>query len=310
MSFQKINSLASARIPFLVITDFKAEKIEVFTLDELKKENIEFSFNSSVKAKLKTKLATDPIPLNVYKEKFDQVIEQIKNGNTYLFNLTQPTPITTSHSLKEIYNNSSAPFKLLYKDKFVCFSPEKFIDINNSTISTYPMKGTIDASVENAKEKILADQKEMAEHVMITDLLRNDLGIVAKNIKVDSFRYVEKIDAGDKELLQVSSKISGKLPDNWRENFGDILSSLLPAGSISGTPKKKTVELIESIENYDRNYFTGVFGYFDGKSFKSAVMIRFIQKYNNSLVYKSGGGITIDSNAKNEYREMLEKVYI
>ena len=172
------------------------------------------------------------------------------------------------------------------------------------------MKGTIEASTPNAKEKILANEKEMAEHIMIVDLMRNDLGMVATDIKVEKFRYIEKIKAGDKELLQVSSKISAKLPTNWRENISSILNTMLPAGSITGTPKRSTVEIIKNIENYKREFYTGVFGIFDGKNLYSAVMIRFIENRDGKLFYKSGGGITIDSDAQSEYVELIDKIYL
>jgi len=171
------------------------------------------------------------------------------------------------------------------------------------------MKGTIDASIEDAEYKILHNEKEMAEHTMVVDLLRNDLSIVAKDVRVEKFRYVQKIDSGKKELLQVSSHISGKVGNNWHEKIGDILSSLLPAGSISGTPKKSTLEIIKDTEEYDRGFFSGIFGVYDGESFDSGVMIRFIEKTNNGYVYKSGGGITLDSDALLEYNELLDKVY-
>ena len=85
---------------------------------------------------------------------------------------------------------------------------------------------------------------------------------------------------------------------------------LLPAGSISGTPKKRTLEIIKEVEEYERGYFSGVFGYFDGELFDSAVMIRFIENTPDGLVYKSGGGITLESNAESEYQEMQDKIYI
>jgi para-aminobenzoate synthetase component 1 len=172
------------------------------------------------------------------------------------------------------------------------------------------MKGTIEASILNAKDKILANEKEMAEHVMIVDLMRNDLGMVAKNIKVEKFRYIDKIRAGESELLQVSSKITAKLPTNWRDNLGDTLQTLLPAGSITGTPKRSSVEIIDSIEDYDRGFYTGIFGIFDGENLYSAVMIRFIEKEDRALYYKSGGGITIDSDAQSEYFELIDKIYL
>ncbi len=172
------------------------------------------------------------------------------------------------------------------------------------------MKGTIDANVVDAKVKILADKKEMAEHIMIVDLLRNDLSIVSKNVRVEEFRYITKISAGDKKLLQVSSHISGNLENNWHETIGDILKKLLPAGSISGTPKKSTLEIIKEIENYERGFYSGVFGVYDGENFDSGVMIRFIENSKDGFIYKSGGGITLDSDVRLEYDELLDKVYL
>ncbi len=276
-----------------------------------------------------------PISFEKYKKAFDEVIEEIKNGNTYLLNLTFPTKIETNLNLLEIYKIAKAPFKLYFKDKFVCFSPERFVKIKNNKIYTYPMKGTIDANIPNAKEKILNNIKEMAEHTMVVDLLRNDLGIIGKNVRVNKFRFIDKIKAGNKELLQVSSEIEATLPKNWNKNWLEMILSLLPAGSISGTPKKKTIEIIKRVEGYKRGYYTGIFGITDEKTFlDSAVIIRYIERDEkseirekphitshishfssthlpiHSFTYKSGGGITIDSNVYKEYKELVDKVYI
>ncbi|MDA3946461.1 MAG: aminodeoxychorismate synthase component I [Helicobacteraceae bacterium] len=307
--YDKISHLAANGIPFLLISDFKAEKILVYTYDELVKEDIEFNFTPTARLE-PTPLIKKPIDFRQYKIGFDKIIEHIKAGETYLLNYTCSTPVETPLTIKEIYHRAHAKFKLRFKDEFVCFSPERFIKIEGETISTYPMKGTIDAALPNAKERILHNEKEMAEHIMVVDLLRNDLGIVASNIKVESFRYIDHLYTGDKELLQVSSKITGRLPIGWQKNFGTIIASLLPAGSISGTPKKSTVEIIEEVEEHKRGFFTGIFGYFDGKDFDIAVMIRFIEKRGEQLIYKSGGGITLESSAIEEYQEMLHKIYI
>jgi len=254
---------------------------------------------------------THPLTFDAYKQKFDAIIEKIRAGETYIVNLTQPTPIECSLSLKEIFHIANARYKLLVRDEFVCFSPESFVEITaDNTIHTFPMKGTIDASIKDAKERILADPKEMAEHIMVVDLLRNDLSMVASNVRVKQLRYVEKIAAGERELLQVSSHISGDLQPSWRAHLGDILKQLIPAGSISGTPKRSTLAIIDEVEGYERGFFTGIFGCFDGSTLKSAVMIRFIEKHNGRYIYKSGGGITIESDAMREYKELLEKIYI
>ena len=311
MSFEQINILAKQRIPFLFISDFKGERVEVILLKDLHKADIEFCINEKYTFKKHSyTLQADPIKFTEYKKKFDAVIEKIKSGETYILNLTQQTPIAAQLTLKEMFTMANAHYKLRYKEEFLCFSPEKFIQIQNNTIHTFPMKGTIDASFPNAKEKILADEKEMAEHIMIVDLLRNDISIVASEVKVEKFRYIQSIEAGDKKLLQVSSHISAKLPDDWQNSLGSLLKALIPAGSISGAPKKSTLRIIENVEGYERGFFSGVFGLFDGKSLDSGVMIRFIEKTADGYVYKSGGGITLDSNAKQEYEELQDKIYL
>ena len=315
MNFELLNSLGRERRPFLFISDFEAQKIEVIPLDELQNFDIEYCIDEDyiLKEELNQDveiLKISPLDFKSYKKKFDFVIEKIKSGDTYLLNLTQPTKIQTQLNLKEIYSLSNAHYKLRYKNEFICFSPEKFIQIKDNKINTFPMKGTIDANIPHAKVKILADTKEMAEHIMIVDLLRNDLSIVSQNVKVEEFRYVTKISAGNKDLLQVSSHISGDLGENWHHRIGDILKKLLPAGSISGTPKKSTLGIIKKIENYERGFYTGVFGVYDGENLDSGVMIRFIQNSKDGLIYKSGGGITLDSDAELEYDELLNKVYL
>jgi para-aminobenzoate synthetase component 1 len=305
-----LNHYGSLREPFLFIIDYSLNNYEVIPLKVLD-SSIKYSIEALDKNKEKIHIKKYPISFTSYEKKFDLIQNEIREGNTYLINLTSKTKIKTDKSLEEIYENANAKFKLYYKNQFICFSPERFVKIENNKICTFPMKGTIDANIPNAKKTILEDKKELAEHTMVVDLLRNDLSIVSKNVKVEKFRYCEKIEAGKKELLQVSSKISGNLEKNWQNRIGDILLSLLPAGSITGTPKKKTVEILKRCENYNRGYFTGVFGVFDGESLDSAVMIRYIEKDTNGhLIYKSGGGITCDSDKLKEYNEMIDKVYI
>ncbi|OQW95378.1 MAG: aminodeoxychorismate synthase component I [Beggiatoa sp. IS2] len=312
-----LNEWGNAKIPFFFMIDFAVKNFYIspfstldddifFVLDEFS----HFFPKKPPKNPCHNTLLKKPVHFARYVKAFDYVLENMRNGNTYLLNLTFPTEIEIDCSLLTVFLNSTAKFRLYFKDKFVVFSPERFIKIENNLISTFPMKGTINADIPNAQAKILADEKEMAEHVMVVDLLRNDLSIVAKKVRATKFRYVEKISAGNQGLLQVSSEISGVLENSWHGKIGDILWALLPAGSISGAPKKKTVEIIQAVEGYDRGFFTGIFGYFDGKIVDSAVMIRFVEKQGDKFIYKSGGGITIDSDAQSEYQEMLAKVYL
>lgn len=312
---KRMNILGKQGKPFAFVVDFEMKKPLLFESPEnTEKLWVQIPGFSNIPGRvLKSKNVewkTAPVTFNKYKTGFELVKRHILNGDTYLLNFTQPTPVQTNCSLEEIFQISSARYKILIKDEFVCFSPEPFIKTENGKIFSFPMKGTIDAEIENAENLILNDTKEMAEHNTIVDLIRNDLSLVAENVRVEKFRYLELIQTNRKNLWQVSSQISGELPENYAEKLGNIVFSMLPAGSISGAPKKKTVEIIRKAENYERGYYTGIFGYFDGKNLDSCVIIRYLENQNGQLVYKSGGGITFMSEAEKEYEEMLNKVYV
>lgn len=319
-SFRKtVNNYAKNGIPFLFIADFNLKNPQVFKLDALKENGVFYAFAEGTNTPKNELTNVDltfhtilPKP-STYAKKFQNVKEKIQKGNTYLLNLTCKNKIEFNAkkvSLKTIYNQVKAKYKLLYKDEFVCFSPETFIKIEDHTICTFPMKGTIDATVKDAAKKLKNDKKESREHNTIVDLLRNDLALVATDIQVAKFKYLDTIKTQNGAILQMSSKITGKLPKNWQSHLGDILLKLLPAGSVTGAPKQKTVKLIKQIETNNRQFYTGVFGVFDGKNVDSAVLIRFIEKENGAFYYKSGGGITYLSDLQAEYNELKQKIYI
>ncbi len=313
----KCNSWAAKGEPFLFLIDFECKKPLIFSLEEAEKEGLLFSLNG-VKSqtdpgtKSGEQLSFDYMPVDqkFYARAFQHVKLNILHGNSYLLNLTFPTKLNTNLTLQDIFLRSDAKYKLLKRDDFVVFSPECFIKIVDGVIYSYPMKGTIDASLPGAEEQLLKDEKELWEHNTIVDLIRNDLSIVAREVELTRFRYIDRIKTHKGELLQVSSEIRGKLQGSWRAHLGDILAKLLPAGSISGAPKQKTIELIEEAEQGERGYFTGIFGLFDGKELDSGVMIRYIEKMGDKLQFRSGGGITGHSKMEDEYNEMLDKVYV
>jgi para-aminobenzoate synthetase component 1 len=315
-AIEAMNDLGLRRLPFLFVIDFLMKDPIILPFDEVDNRSIVYdiqgvcNFISTQTSNTRTVLTKFPIPYERYAAAFKHVARNIRDGNSYLLNLTFPTRIHTHLNLREIFFLSSAKYKLLLENRFVVFSPEPFVRIHDSVISSYPMKGTIDASIPNAQDSILNDEKECAEHTTIVDLIRNDLSMVASNVHVESFRYVEHIATNEKNLLQVSSKVSGTLPLNYQDHIGTILFAMLPAGSISGAPKKKTIEIILESEQYERGYYTGVFGYFDGNTLDSGVMIRFIENIGGVLYYKSGGGITSLSKPELEYQEMIDKVYV
>ncbi len=247
-----------------------------------------------------------------YARMFDRVIAGLMRGDSFLTNLTARTRVECNVGLRDIFLHSKAPFRLLLGDEFVCFSPEPFVRIENGVISTYPMKGTIDASVPGAADVLMGNHKELCEHYTIVDLMRNDLNRVAEDVRVARFRYIDRIATRSRAILQTSSEICGRLADGDAWRFGDIVLPLLPAGSITGAPKDATVGLIGGAETSSRGWYTGVFGHFDGRCMQSAVMIRCVQRDpdDGQLYFHSGGGITVNSDCCEEYAELVTKIYL
>jgi len=323
---EQLNEWGAAKKPFVFLIDFEQKKPLAWTADncpdwfqykftkvnsykqsDLKlseQENIESSIGKTQPDDL---LIKHPVALSQYKLKFNQVLNALHKGDSFLMNLTIPTPVENKIDFQTYFNHAQSKYVIWLKDEFIAFSPETFIQIEAGRIATFPMKGTIDASLPNAKEKILNDPKEFAEHATIVDLLRNDLSRVASKVRVTDFRYYEEIHTQNGVIGQVSSAIEGELPTNYASNIGSLLNELLPAGSVSGAPKKKTAELIASIEGKDRGYYTGIAGYFDGANLDSCVLIRYL---GADQIYQSGGGITFQSELEAEYQEMLNKVYV
>ena len=311
----KINHFSGRGEPFLFAVDFTGENGFVLSPEDADKYGLRYEISGH--KNYQKNIALNPLVFELfpdsfetYKKAFDKVLFHLKRGDTYLLNLTFATPLKVNLSLDQLFVNSSAPFKLFVPGSFVVFSPEAFVCIANSRISSCPMKGTIDAAIPDAAQQLLSDEKEFFEHNTIVDLIRNDLAMVSTKVAVTRFRYIDRIHTNRGDLLQMSSEISGELPPGYMNKMGEILFTLLPAGSVTGAPKKKTVEIIRETESYHRGFYTGIFGFFDGQSLTSAVSIRFIEQTETGLVFKSGGGITALSDEEKEYEEMIKKIYV
>ncbi len=318
---EQMNELGRMSKPFFFLLDYEGQEGLCLALDELDASSgLMFStehyhFPATLPKALGKKPFISSIKaedFSTYEQRFKLVHKAINNGDSFLLNLSLRTPITLSTSLEQLFPHCEAPYKLHFPHRFLSFSPECFVRIQGDKISTYPMKGTIDAEEENAKEKLLTDYKESCEHCTIVDLMRNDLNRVAEDIHVKRFKFLSLIQTLKGSIYQMSSEVEGKLPKDWRSNIGDIFGTLLPAGSISGAPKLKTCEVIRQAEgNLERGFYTGVWGVFDGKNLDSAVLIRFIEQDEaGNHYYRSGGGITINSQAEEEYAECLKKIYL
>ena len=313
-----MDNYSSKGIPFLFAFDYELNEALFIEFPQNQSEVL-YKFSNGTNFKRESIIDNsqehlkilDCDTLDAYRNKFNLIIQGLNRGDSYLANLTCKSRISTDLTPYTILSSTNSPFAFYIPDRFLSFSPERFVKVENGIISSFPMKGTIDATLPDAEERILNNYKESCEHATITDLIRNDIGMVSDNVWVERYRYIDKISTDRGEILQVSSDIRGRIKPEYTNSLGSLIMSLLPAGSISGAPKRSTVELISKAELLPRGFYTGVAGFFDGKILDSAVLIRYIEfdSYGN-MFYRSGGGITINSNVEEEYSEMINKIYL
>jgi len=183
----------------------------------------------------------------------------------------------------------------LKNQKFVSFSPEVFLVQDQQKLTTYPIKGT------GQKAELLASEKEISELYMVTDLLRNDLGQICKSVIVENERFL----TDEVDFFHAQAEISGDLGHNFTQT--DLLK-LLPAGSITGAPKKRVCEKIMELEKFSRDFYTGTFGIrFSGKKSVFNILIRTIFLDKKGWNYPVASGITIESIPSREYIETYQK---
>ncbi len=319
----RLNDLADREEPFLFVINYAGTEAYIQKLSEIDSHECLYDFEGITNVKRQSLSAVAKQPMwkvhepnfGDYKKNFETVKSNILRGNSYLANLTCKVAVDCDLPFEDIFLRAKGKYKILLKDKndnrqFVCFSPETFVRIKDEMIYSYPMKGTIDASIPNAAQVLMDDEKETAEHATIVDLIRNDLSRVAEHVRVDRYRYIDVLHTNKGDILQTSSEISGKLPSDYQKHIGDILAAMLPAGSITGAPKDKTMEIIHEAEGYDRGFYTGVMGIYNNGELNSAVMIRFLEQNGLETYFKAGGGITSKSDCRKEYEEVLQKVYL
>lgn len=279
---------------------------------ELNQESSEIKFNY-------LELASD---YNEYQQKFEQVQQQLQLGNTYQLNLTAPLNISTQESIDplNLYYQLSRSHPVRYaaylpfgSTTTISISPELFFKKTDSTISVRPMKGTIERGntiqEDNQNREFLQnDNKNRAENLIIVDLLRNDLAKFCHtgSVKVPTLFAIEEYQS----LFQMTSSIEGTI--NNTTDFATIIKGLFPCGSITGAPKLRTMQLIEQIENYSRDVYTGAIGYIlPNNNMQFNVAIRTLSsKSTGQKQFKMGvgGGITVQSNVTEEWQEMMTKL--
>ena len=253
-----------------------------------------------------------------YEQSFAKIQNHLYEGDIYQANLTFPIEFDFTGDpycfyetmCKRISPDMGAYFEI-GDFQILSFSPERFFKIQNGTISANPIKGTASRSPNptidaERKRELLASEKDKAEHIMIVDLLRNDIGKISKigSVAVENLFGIKSHET----VHHLETEISGKLKTN---SIAEIFKAMFPGGSITGAPKKSAVKIIEEVENYNRGIYTGAIGWidFDG-NVDFSVAIRTMTICKKRAVYPVGGGITVGSTADSEYDEALLKAKI
>jgi len=262
------------------------------------------------------RLKKDIPPPHEYKEYIRKIKTALSNGDSYQINFTQPKKFEITGNPLDIYlsiREMARPHYGMYlnqKDfQILSFSPEQFFCTKNRKIESFPMKGTRSRSNDLIMDERLASElfqsvKDRAEHLMIVDLIRNDLGKICDygSVKVDDLYGIHSFET----VHQMVSRIYGKLQDSITEL--DIIMALFPGGSITGAPKEKSMEIIDTLEGYQRGVYTGSLGFIQPNGdmdFNIAIRTMTIQ--NNMGIYPVGGGIVWDSDSLEEWQEAQQK---
>ena len=310
-------SLMSVSYPCKKISAEKAFKDSTSllskTIKKLEKSILKSSINKKNKSKLKFKS-------NFKKEEFYKVVKKAKNyiKNGDVFQVVTSQRFETKYNLKAInlYRSlrrlNPSPYLVnLNFDKIglVASSPELMVQLRKNKVTIRPIAGTrrrgknINEDIFLSKD-LLSDKKELAEHLMLLDLGRNDVGRVSKkaSVKVTEKMIIEYYS----HVMHIVSNVEGKI-DNKLDSL-DALIAGFPAGTVSGAPKIRAMEIIEELENLNRSFYAGCMGYFDSNGdMDTCISLRTGLVKKNKLYIQAGAGIVYDSKPKNEHNEILNK---
>jgi len=253
-----------------------------------------------------------------YKMATNKILDYIKEGDVFQVNLSRlwTTKLRKNISAVDIFKRlratNPAPFSALVNyngDSIISSSPERLVRVVQSKVQTRPIAGTcprnidleLDAQLQN---ELLNNSKERAEHIMLIDLERNDLGRICKygSIKVDELMVLESYS----HVHHIVSNVVGELKKDISP--GQVIKAVFPGGTITGCPKVRCMEIISELENSPRGAYTGSLGYLDRNgNMDLNILIRTFTKHNEELSFRAGAGIVADSKPDNELEETRTK---
>ena len=261
-----------------------------------------------------------PLKLTFSKERFTDMVERarhyIHEGDIFQVVLSNPMEAEATGSLFDVYRvlrtTNPSPYMFYFSSESVEVagaSPETLVKLVDGVLHTFPLAGTRprgrDAQEDKALEReLLSDEKELAEHNMLVDLGRNDLGKISAlgTVQVEKYQAIERFS----HVMHIGSTVSGRLRED--RDAVDAVDAILPAGTLSGAPKLRACEIIGELENRPRGIYGGAIGYLDlSGNLDVCISIRLAYKKGKRLCVQSGAGIVADSVPETEYLECRNK---
>ena len=257
---------------------------------------------------------------NVSKEEYCLMVEKtkeyIKNGDIFQAVISRrfETPYEDSliNAYRVLRTTNPSPYMVFMQTddiQLMCSSPETLVRLQNNVLSTFPIAGSRPRGETYEKDlalerELLEDEKELAEHNMLVDLARNDLGKIAEfgSVKVTKYKMIQRYS----QIMHITSEVEGILRQGM--DALDALEALLPAGTLSGAPKIRACQIIEELEKDPRGIYGGAIGYLDFTgNMDVCIAIRMAVKKNGKVSVQAGGGIVADSVPEREYEESADK---
>jgi anthranilate synthase component 1 len=320
-SIKELRNLAAQPCPVILTFGMVSDIFPNIKVDEeswpngfciINTKNIEGSFKRHGEFQQFTPLIRDLD--RGYMESVAKSIERIKNGELLQVVLSKEIPvgsISVIQTLEYFLTHDRSAYVFLFKigrNILMGSSPESLVKLRNKRCLINPIAGTrpISAagkSLDQLSVELLSDEKELLEHRMLVDLARNDLGKVSVpgTVKVVKSHYIKKFASVIHILSDVESSLREEL------DAADLLEAVFPAGTVSGAPKERALELILEYEEGERGPYSGAAGIYSNSFLDMALCIRSLYTMNNSIVTRAGAGIVKDSIPENENREILAK---
>ena len=311
-------------------------KQKIFLIVNIKTDNIEKEYEVGKTQLMELKdIIVNGMPINVNdnrlkllgdfkplfsKEEFSKIVKKakfnIKEGDIFQVVLSNPLSCKIKGSLLDTYRilrtTNPSPYMFYFSSddiEIAGASPETLVKLQNNNLYTFPLAGTRprgkNKKEDNELEKdLLSDEKELAEHNMLVDLGRNDLGRVSEfgSINVEKYLTIERFS----HVMHIGSTVSGKLKEG--KNALDVIDAILPAGTLSGAPKIRACEIINELEDNKRGIYGGAIGYISlSGNMDTCIAIRIAFSKKNKVFIRSGAGIVADSVPELEYDESINK---